>query len=353
MNYKLIQSAIVSLALCGLLSGCLEEDGPAGPSKNPEVESISPAEGEANALVTLQGSGLGNIVSVVFETDAVSAMINPTLNTGNVFMFRVPLDAVPGDQNIVLENGAGVSFSVPFFVIGYPTITAVSNYNFSEGDSITLTGKNLSDVSRVTFTDTDTELTIKHTSATEVTVSFPSTTLKQSTLTVENASGARITSEVFVNREQAFVLFADDYANGFSNGSWGPSGVSTDVAIGGTSSVYMDFPAGWWAFDNFANWGTAQTNDNFAYFTFWIKGGDFDQDVYIQTSQSESGWDTYSSYNKITVEAGEWQYFKLPVADLKLWANGDSWQQIGWRVQGPDAADLRLYVDDVMFIYKN
>ena len=103
----------------------------------------------------------------------------------------------------------------------------------------------------------------------------------------------------------------------------------------------------WWV-GGFGWTGTA--NDNFKFFTFWVKGASKDYDLYIQSQQSESGWDTFSAYNKITVPANVWTYYKIPVDQLKLWAKGSTWNQLVWRIQGPDSQDETFHFDDVMFI---
>lgn len=351
MSKKLIY-LLVAL-LCGpvVFTACdLEEDPPAGPSSNPSVSEITPEMGAANAVLALKGSGLGNIVSVVFEKDSVPVSINPTLNTGEALIFRVPTDAVPGEQNIIFTNGKGVEFTTPFNVLGYATITAVSNYNFSAGEEITLTGKNLADVVEVRLTGTDLTATIVSQTATSITLEMPQTDLNETTLTLENAAGNAVTEETFVDRDNAFVLFADDYAPGYQDASWGEASViTTDEAKSGSASLYKNYAAGNWHLTGIGWTNTA--NQGFKYLSFWVKGASKDYDLYIQSQQSPSAMDTFSDFNRITVPANTWTYFKIPVDQLKLWANGTEWNQLDWRIQGPDSQDERFYFDDIMFIY--
>ena len=340
-------SLSIVLFLSVLLYACdLEEPAPAGASDNPQVSEIIPAEGTANQTLTLKGSGLGNITSVVFSGNDASVYINPTLNTDEAFIFHVPIDAAVGDQDIVFTNGNGVAFTVPFKVLGFATITEVSNYNFSAGEELTLTGKNLADVSRVLITGTSTEVAIVSQTATSLTLKMPTSDLNELTLSIENSAGVRETEQVFVNRDKAFLIFTDDYAPGYSDQFWsGPATISTEVFKSGTASVGKTYIA----WDIFGFGWSNTVNDNFKYLTFWVKGASSDLDLYILTDKSESSWETWKDYNKITVPANEWTYFKIPVDQLKLWETGSPWAILVWRVQDV-IADQTIYFDDIMFV---
>lgn len=351
MKKYIYSSFLVVMVVSIMFHGCsLEEEGPDPASTNPVVSEITPVQAASNEVLTLKGNGLGDIRSVIFETDSVSAMINPTLNTGNALIFRVPADAVPGNQKIIFTNGKGVEFSVAFNVLGYANITEVSNYNFNTGDEITLIGQNLADVTGVTFAEGGTTVDIVSKTATTLTIKMPETDVIETSLNIENLAGVAITDQVFVNREQAFVIFDDAYGAGYQDASWGAAGtISTDVFKSGSAAVYKDYAAANWHLLGFG-W-TNTKNDNFKYLSFWIKGASADYDLYIQSQQSPSVWDTFSDFNKIAVPANEWTYFKIPVDQLQLWANGTEWNQLAWRIQGPDGQDERFYLDDVMFIY--
>jgi hypothetical protein len=332
----------------GFLGGTLLMTSCGSDDVTPTVAKVTPEKAASSALLTVTGSGLKNIVSITFDNGNVPASFTSTFNTDGAILFRVPTDAIPGEQKIVFRNADGKEFSTAFNVLGFATITDVSDYNFSTDDEITLTGKNLADVTKVVFTGTDTELAIVSQTATTLTLKFPSTTLTQGTLTITNAAGDSKTSQSFVSKDNAFQLFTDDYAPGYQNASWGPSGISTDVFKAGAASMYMTYNKGNWSQDGYGWTNTA--NDNFKYFSFWIKGGSKDYELYIWSQQSPDGFSTFSDYNKIVVPANVWTYFKLDVGTLKLWANGTEWNQIGWRIKGPDDQDETFYVDDVMFI---
>jgi hypothetical protein len=338
--YKILTIGFLAGSL--FLTSCGEDD------VTPSVAKITPEQAASNAVLTVTGSGLKDIMSITFENGSVPANFTSTFNTDGAILFRVPSDAIPGQQNIIFKNADGKEFTVPFNVLGFAAITSVSNYNFSTDAEITLTGKNLADVTKVVFTGTTTELEIVEKTATTLTVKFPATDLTQSTLTITNEAGPAKTDQSFVSLDNAFKLFTDDYAPGYQNASWGPSGISSSEFKTGTASMSMTYNKGNWSQDGYGWTNTA--NDGFKYFSFWIKGASKDYELYIWSQQSPDGFSTFSDFNKIVVPANVWTYFKLDVNPLKLWANGSEWNQIGWRIKGPDDQDETFYVDDVIFI---
>lgn len=345
--YKIL-GIMLSVTLT-LYSCDLEEGGFDSASDNPVIENTSPAEGESNTMITLLGTGMGDIRSVVFSTDSVEAVVNPTLNTDGSFLFRVPLDAIPGAQEIVFTNSLGVSFSTDFFVLGFPVVESASNYNFDAGDQITLTGKNLATVSEVTLAGSGEAATVISTTETTLTIEMPATTEKVTGLTIVNESGAATPTIEFVNRSQQFLVFTDDYEQTFQDASWATSAISTDTYKSGSASISLVYPAGWWTLLGFG-WDNIQ-NQGFEYLSFWVYGT-AEHDLYVQSAASPSAWDTFDEYNKITPPANEWTYYKIPVDDLQLWANATEWNQFAFRIQGPDDADITYYFDDIMFIYE-
>lgn len=351
-NYINYAFVVLFVSFATLFTACdLERDAPAPASNNPKVTEITPALAPANTVLTLKGSGLGDIRSITFEKENVSAPVIPTFNTDGALIFRVPINAIPGVQKIKFKNGNGVEFTADFNVLGFAAITDVSNYNFVAGQDLTLTGKNLNDVVAVTLAGTTTAVTIKSKTATTLTVTMPTTDLNESKLTIENGAGLTTTTQEFVNMDKAFKVFTDTYENGFQDASWGSGGtISTTVFKSGTASVYKDYAAGNWHQLGFG-WNFIN-NDGYKYLSFWIKGGTKDLNLYISSGSSPSGFASFDEFSKIAVPANVWTYFKIPITTLKIWGNNNAtaWQQLGWRIQGPDGADERFYLDDVIFI---
>src|SRR5688572_23410202 len=96
-RYKslLIVFAVASLVLS--LHSCKKDrDGsPDVKAGNPVAESLTPETAAGGAVLTLKGSGLGDIRKIVFDKDSVPASFYTTLNTENALVFRVP-DTVSG-----------------------------------------------------------------------------------------------------------------------------------------------------------------------------------------------------------------------------------------------------------------
>jgi hypothetical protein len=346
MRKNIFKLLILNLLVGILLSSCDEDE-----TLKPTVSEISPARGASNELLTLKGSDLSNIFTIVFEKGNVKAGVAPTFNTDKAILFRVPEDAVPGEQNIIITNKNGTEFTVPFNVLGFANIIDVSNYNFSAGSEITLTGKNLDDVTLVTFSGTSDEIEILSKTATTLTLKFPATALPKSSLDITNEAGLAKTTQEFVNLDEAFVIFTDDYGAGFENGSWGPAGTSTDEVKTGTNSFSATYPKGnWWA-DGFASWTTGVPEmSEYKTLNFWVKGGSIDLTLYITGDKREAGYGNADQTYPILIPANVWTYFKIPLSELQLWKTGSPFKQLGWWIKGPDAQTEIFYFDDVIFV---
>jgi hypothetical protein len=344
MKNYVMRLLILNLIFGLMVSSCSDDE-----TLKPSVGGISPMQGASNELLTLTGKDLSNVQTIYFEKGNVLAGFNPNFNTKKAILFRVPAEAVPGEQNIIFTNTDGTEFTVAFNVLGFANIIDVSNYNFSENTEIVLTGKNLDDVTSVVFSGTTTEVEIVSKTATTLTVKFPATTLTETTLDITNAAGMTKTTQSFVAIDNAFKIFTDNYAAGYQDASWGSGGaISTTEFKSGTASVYKDYAAGNWHQLGFG-W-TNTPNDNYKYLSFWIKGASANYDLYITTSASKSGFASFDSNTRITVPANVWTYFKIPVSTLELWSTATEWNQIGWRIQGPDGQDERFYLDDVILV---
>lgn len=343
---------LMLLILCSglIISSCTKEaDTGSTASANPKVDSISPGNGSGNDVLTLTGSGLGQIVSIIFDKGNIPATFNPTFNTNNAVIFRVPDTANGGSQNIIFTNKLGTQITVPFNVVALVTVSSVSNYNFTGGTQITLTGNNLDDVTKVVLTGTSDEAAIVAQSKKELVITMPSSNVNRAKLDITNASGTITTNQEFVNLDKAFKFFTDNYAPGFQNASWGSDAfISTSVAKSGSASLGKTY-----AKDNWHQLGigwTGVANDNYTFLSFWIKGASKDFDLWISTQTSPGGFASFESSNKISVPANVWTYFKIPVSTLRLWATGTTFNQIGWRIQGPGGQDETFYLDDVILV---
>lgn len=363
MNFNKLNK-IAGLSLLTLLTGvwvssCTKDtDGsPQIKPGNPVATALLPDSAAGGATVTLTGSGLGDIRTIVFDKQSVPAGFQPTLNTDNVLIFRVPMEVVGGAQNITFTNSAGKTLTVPFRALAYPTVSDVTNYNFTSGSVITLTGNNLDDVSAVAFADSvkgiSDPATIVSKDKKQLVVQMPASTLSRGTLTITNGTGRMRTTQEFTNVDVAYQIFTDAYGTGFQDGSWGDAAAtSTKEFKSGTASLGKNYQKGNWSLIGLANWsGSALVySPEYTYVTGWIKGASADYSLYLTTDASQAGFGGFADKNKIDVKAGTWTYFKLKLSDIDFWSAGKTLTQIGFRIQGPDKQDEVFYFDDLLLV---
>lgn len=357
--YKFIPLAGLALLTGLTLNSCVEDtDGrPQIAPGNPVATRIMPDSAAGGTAVTLTGTGLGDIRTIVFEKQNVPAGFQPTLNTDGAIIFRVPTEASGGVQNVIFTNSAGQSVSVPFKVLAYPTVSDVSNYNFTKGTVITITGNNLDDVTAVAVADSvkgiSDATTIVSKSKKELVVQMPSTTLDRATLSITNGTGRIRTKQEFVNVDKAYQVFTDAYSTGFQDASWGDAAaVSTKEARAGSAAVAKTFQKGNWHLIGFANWSSSAVaySPEYTYVTGWIKGASADYSLYLTTDASVAGFGGFDEKNRIDVKAGAWTYFKLKLSDIDFWAPGKTLKQVGFRIKGPDKQDETFYFDDILLV---
>lgn len=338
LNYLRHIAAIAALA-CFMLVGCTKDKdySLSSASSNPMPDAIEPGEGAANTALTLTGKGLGDIRTIIFDSGHIIADINPAFNTDNALIFRIPLDAIPAQQNIVFTNGLGKSFSVPFKVIALPLITSVSNYNFTQGGTLTLTGKYLDDVASVTFADDpQTELTVVSQTATSLVIEFPQTTLTRSKLIIVNTAGAMTTTQEFVNLDLAYGVFKDAFGAGIDDWSWGTvNSVSAENVKSGATALKVAYNGTWGGLS--LHFGQAVTISSYKYVSFWIKGASVEKKL----SNFNFNWGTGIS---VTVPPNVWTYYKIEIKDLGSPASLSDW------VMQIENEGQTLYMDDMILI---
>ncbi|WP_266365534.1 IPT/TIG domain-containing protein [Tellurirhabdus rosea] len=349
----------LTLAAGFTLTSCTEDtDGsPQIKPGNPVVAKIFPDSAASGSLVTVTGSGLGDMRTVVFEKQAVPAGFQSTLNTDGALMFRVPSEAAGGVQKVTLTNSAGQAVTVNFKVLAFATVSDASNFNFSKGTEITITGNNLDDVTAVAFADSvkgiSDPATIVSKAKKTLVIKMPASTLDRGTLTITNSTGRTRTRQEFVNVDKAYQIFSDAYGTGYQDGSWGDGGVvSTKEFKSGTASVAKTFQKGNWHLIGFANWSSSAISysPDYTYITGWIKGASADYSLYLTTDASKGGFGGYDEKNRIDVKANTWTYFKLKLSDIDFWSAGKTLKQVGFRIKGPDKQDETFYFDDIMLV---
>ena len=313
---------------------------------------------EPYELLVIKGEHIGGAVEVFFN--GYSTTFNPTYNTNNAIIIRVPAEA-PTDETatnelkIVTSHG---EVAMDFKIIAKPAVYSVDKITFGEGrGNITLKGKNFADVSSVVFTGTTEAVEIVSVTKDKIgnetmVLKFPKTTLTQVRLDITNSSGTITTSgNQFVNADEAYIIFSDTLATGFDNASWGdPLIVNADEAYAGESSMSKVYAAGNWHMAALSNWWpSVEYNADYKFITFAIKGGSKAMSLWIQSDASNIGFGEFTDKNKIDVAPGVWNYYKIAIADLDFWYPGTTLKQMGWRIQGPDDNET-FYFDDVMLL---
>lgn len=306
---NLLNSGLFLLFSTMVITGCeKDKDG------SPEVDTGSMTSGELNPgsaaggqVVTLTGSGIGQIRSIVFDKNNVPAPFTSTLNTASDLIFRVPDTAYGGPQNVIFTNADGKTLSVPFSVIALPNVTSAFPTDFQAGTEITLTGNNLDDVTEVLLEGTTDACTIVSKSRRQMVISMPASTADRAKLKITNSSGNRITDMEFVNVDRALSVFREQLDNGFENWGWGGTfTASPEDKITGTNGLKAAYdPGGAWGGMQLGNGGSIDVS-GYKYFAFWAKGADVDKNVQF--------WLNWSNVKVITIPANKWTYFKYELA---------------------------------------
>ena len=340
------------------LTSCEEEtDGtPRFEAGTPVATQIMPDSAASGSVVTLLGTGLGDMRTITFEKQEVPAGFQPTLNTDQALIFRVPTEASGGVQNITFTNSAGKSTTIAFRVLAYPSVSDVSDYNFTKGSVITLTGNNLDDVTAVAVADSvkgiSDPATIISKDKKQLVVQMPATTLTRGTLSITNSTGRIRTRQEFVNMDLAYKIFTDTFGTGFENASWGDAAtVTTKEKEDGSASLAKTYQKGNWHLTGLSNWSQAIAySPDYTYITGWIKGASADYSLYVTTDAGKGGFGDYTEANRIDVKAGVWNYFKIKLSDMDFWVPGKKLTQVGFRIKGPDKQDETFYFDNIMLV---
>jgi len=335
-NKIILLTATVIVAL----SSCKKDsDGsPDYKAGNPATSiGIKPDSGSGGAMLTLTGTSLGQMRSIVFDNKNVPAPFQSTLNTEENIIFRVPDTAYGGPQNIIFTNVDGKTLKVPFRVLAYPVSSIVFPTDFEAGTVVTITGSNLDDVTSVVLNGTADAATIVSKKRGELVITMPATTLTRGFLKLTNATGSIVTTQEMVNVSKATIVFDELLQNGFQDWGWGGSyAPSTDFKITGTKSLKAAYdPSGSWGG---IQWGGGSINlTTEKYFTFWAKGADVDKNVNVNLN--------WNNTKTITVPANKWTYFKYTLA-----TDFPGTTSVNTVVFQINDAGKTIYLDNVMFV---
>ena len=354
-------------ALISVYATTMDTSGNTNTSLVATIQNSHPFDSATNAgylgnYYVLHGSNLGTATTITFN--GTIAYFNRALSTDNTIIVAVPGLAPyfgpKATDSLVVKTLYGTAYYKFTIIPPPPTPVTYSNYNFSAGSQVTLTGVGfgaVTDVKLVDSAQTDsTNLTVINQNDSVITLQFPSTNMIQGFLKFDySAAGtpsSQMVGQAMVDLDNAYVIFTDDYANSWEDGSWHhPSGASTAQAKSGTTSFMATFPAGQWQIEGLQNWyPSLPYTADYKYLSFWVKGGTVNHILNLQTNSSSTGYGQNST-NPISVPANVWTYFKIPLNSIDFWTPGKTLQQLGFFLKGQGGdVDETYYFDDVILI---
>jgi hypothetical protein len=353
-SIALLPVLIIALALA--FSSCQKDsDGsPEVKPGNPVLTSVAPAAAQGGELVTVLGTGLGDMRAVIFEKDSVPTYLNPTLNTETSVLFRVPADAFGGDQNIILINSEGKVLNVPFNVLAFPIVTSVSNYDFEAGTQITLTGNNLNDVTSVKLTGTADAATIVSQTRKEMVIEMPSTSIVRGTLDITNVTGLTKTNQEFICITNTFIMYTDAWGPGAFNGgvqswSWGCNvGETSAFMKTGTKSLKVDYADGGLSlFLGSDTWEDGHWFTDYYQATYLVFWAYCEAGVALRIVPDSPPWSDFATGQKIVdIPKATWTYVKVPLADFI--GGSKMFGRLDIVING--STGKTVYFDDLIFV---
>lgn len=335
LSVKKYTHPIAALIFMLLFStACKKED---NSMQNPVVNAVDPGSASGGDVITITGSGLAGMESIIFDNGDVPANFNPVFNTATAILFRVPDTAFGGAQNIVLTNSIGKQVSVPITVIALPTISRIYPTDFMEGSTVTISGNNLETVSKVTLSGTGAEATIVSAERKSLVITMPAVSQAKVKLMIENASGTREPDINLVNVDAAFKIFAEG-SWAMDNWSWGGTYTnSTDDAVTGTEALKANMVGNsWGALSLHAN--TPIDLSTYKDIAFWIKGGAEDITFSLMLN--------WANAVDVVVPAGRWNYYTFPLQPWKS-AGVNALNDLIFQVKGDGSL---VYFDNILLL---
>jgi hypothetical protein len=338
---KITIPVIIVFAGLVLVTSCKKET-----TVTPAAGKVDPGKGAGGQVVTLTGSNLKDVQSIVFDLGNIPVAFNPNFNTNEAVIFRVPSDANVGDQHIVFINAAGYQFSVPFTVLAVPSVTSAFPAEWEAGSNITLTGNYFSTVDHVSLDGTSDTAIIVSKTATKLVIKMPASEAKTAKLSIRNDAGASSTSITFLNMDKQLKLFTEGLGSGMQNWSWCAATNSTDVAVSGTTSFKAVYSKGGGQGLSFHYDFDIKTSD-YQVLSFWVKGGSDDNEIQVNPDAVKVGATDLKKL--IVVPSDVWTYFEIPMSGN---FDGVTCQRFNFQVtnNGPKNSDQTLYFDNVLLV---
>ncbi|PZR29940.1 MAG: hypothetical protein DI535_00090 [Citrobacter freundii] len=245
----------------------------------------------------------------------------------------------------------------------FPSATAASEINVSEGVTITISGQNLDKVSSLNFTGSTTEIPIVSQSPTSLVVTIPNIdAINIGTLDLVTPFGTTQSGFELVNVANAMQVFTDNYGTNIGPNTDGDDygssqAVSSAVAKRGNASLAITYFG-----NNYSPGGVLNTanfvNAGYRYITFWVRSttngtGNEGIQMALMGSGMPDGYGNDFAGVGIVVSP-EWKYFKIaigPGSAKPMWNNGNAFRKFGWRLNNWNVPNNEVvYFDDILFV---
>ncbi len=200
----------------------------------PTVSSVNPKKAYPDDEITINGADLANVAEVKFGAIGTTSFSASSTK----ITVKVPLNAAGGDQQITVTNPVG-SASVDFTVDLSPVITSLNPTSGHPGDSVTVTGKRLTNIQSVKLGTVDAGFRSIDDNSLILEVPATASTNK---VTVANAIGTASSSDPFQVKGLLDVLepvqdpnlvFFDFNGTGNKDFWWNDVGaIETDPSLG-------------------------------------------------------------------------------------------------------------------------
>ena len=327
--------------------------------------------GNLGSYYIIYGSNLGSATTITFN--GYTAYFNRALLTDNSIVVQVPsktpyLGSQANDSLVITTLNGKVYYK--FSILPPPpSPSGYSNFNFSAGSQITLSGVGFASVKSVTLAGVNAQTgttSIVSQNDSVLVLQFNATAATRGTLVFNyNVAGTSLTAngtQELVDLDNAYQIFTDSNQNGWGSWSWDNAGPSTTHVKSGTQSWNAQFSGGGYKIDGFRNGGGGATDGiayspGYTYLSFWVYGGTAAEKINIEWGNAGFGNQGGNKINVYDVPPGVWTYYKIPISSL-LWntsntvwsANSSQYLNMVAFFMYSNSVTEQLYFDDIIII---
>lgn len=196
------KSGKIYVATGGQIPAIVYSSGVATVTDPTTLSSLTPATVKPNANLTITGTNLDLVKTVIIPDGIKIDSANITVNSAKTqITIKVPEKAKEGTVKIVTYSGTEMSVSQALKLVK-PAITALSSKTIKNGASLKITGTDLDLVTSITFNG-GVDGTISSQTATEINLTVPMTAT-DGALTLNTNSGLTATSEAITMVKPTF-----------------------------------------------------------------------------------------------------------------------------------------------------